>query len=96
MSDNANHRLSERFDIESPIKFAHCAACKVKTAKIINCSTEGIYFESDCALMPGTSVFIAGAEDDKYFLATVKWCKKLGGSDKDYYGIGVKYVDAPV
>jgi hypothetical protein len=40
-------------------------------------------------------VFVAGAKDDEYFPAKVKWCRKLGGAGNDYCGIGVEYVDRP-
>jgi hypothetical protein len=73
-------------------------------AKILNFSQNGSYFETDQALVLGSTVLI---HVFKYMncvdvtkapvnlrwnaLAEVKWCQKLSGSDNTPYGVGVRY-----
>jgi hypothetical protein len=69
-----------------------------------NYSEDGLYFESDCAFQPGTSIFIriqkklttdAACDVKEGFrsqaLGEVKWCKELNAEGSTYYGVGVKY-----
>jgi hypothetical protein len=64
-------------------------------SKISNCSQEGIFFESELNLLPGTVVFISSYGDSKYYRAEVKWTEKLGRAGVERYGIGAEYIDPP-
>lgn len=93
MNKNQEKRISERFTLAGPIKFAHSDIKNVFEAKLINCSEDGIYFESDIGLQPGTDVFLADSDDNKFFRAEVIWCKKLDPDGVYDYGIGARYKD---
>jgi len=60
---------------------------------IINCSEGGICFKSSVKFQPGTVIFISDIEDNKYFRAEVKWCRKYADTDSDYFLIGSEYCD---
>jgi hypothetical protein len=94
MSSSTEKRASERFKTGAPIKYAYTTAKDLFNAKIVNCSEDGIYLESNFALQPGMVIFVADNNDNKYFRAEVKWCKKLVDSkDSNHFGIGAKYSD---
>jgi hypothetical protein len=93
MDDKPERRSSERFVVSEPIKFAHSNTRNIFHARLINCSEDGIYFESQIGLQPGTYVFIAGFGDNKFFRAEVKWCKNLDHDGVYDFGIGAKYCD---
>jgi hypothetical protein len=72
-----------------------------ESARMVNFSNTGIYFETDELLQPGAEVFI-GIENSPYsqaaayecYLAKVKWGKRLKNSPLAY-GYGARYVDIP-
>ena len=44
-------------------------------------------------LAPGVEVVVSGVEKDRFFRASIKWCKRVGPIDKRIYGIGAKYYE---
>lgn len=72
-----------------------------KSARMVNYSNDGLYFETDSLFQPGTEIFI-GIENSPYcrpvapecYLAKIKWGKRLKNNPLAY-GYGVKYVDIP-
>jgi hypothetical protein len=90
-----NARKSERFSIEAPVGFMVGLNPILFKSKISNCSQEGIFFESELNLLPGTVVFISSHGDSKYYRAEVKWTEKLGRAGVERYGIGAEYIDPP-
>jgi hypothetical protein len=71
----------------------------IQNNRMLNCSGDGLYFESDQLLLPGTEVFIrienylhshAGAYRCHH--VKIKWGKRLKNSPYTY-GYGVKYVE---
>jgi hypothetical protein len=69
-------------------------------AVMYNYTTQGIYFESDYALQPGSDVHIKVEDQpkgrhiigaDKRYKAKVKWCKEIAESDPSRFGVGVQY-----
>ena len=88
-------RKSERFITEAPIGFMVALNARLFKSKILNCSQEGIFFESELELLPGTVVFISSDGDSKYYRAKVKWTEKLDRDGVDRYGIGAEYIDPP-
>jgi Tfp pilus assembly protein PilZ len=72
-----------------------------KSARMVNYSNDGLYFETDKLFQPGTEIFI-GIENSPYcrpvapecYLAKIKWGKRLKNNPLAY-GYGVKYVDIP-
>lgn len=93
MDTPAERRISERYNLSEPIKFSHYYLKNIFNAQLINCSEDGIYFESDIGLQPGTDVFIARFDDNKYFRAMVVWSKKLDSQKTFDYGTGAIYDD---
>jgi hypothetical protein len=88
-------RQSERFKLEAPIGFMVALNPILFKSKISNCSQEGVFFESEIKLLPGTVLFISSDGDSKYFRAQVKWTERLDKVGVERYGIGVEYIDPP-
>jgi hypothetical protein len=82
--------------MEASIEFMVALNPRLFKSKILNCSQEGIFFESELELAPGTVVFISSEGDSKYYRAKVKWTEKLDGVDVERYGIGAEYIDPPI
>jgi hypothetical protein len=65
-------------------------------AKMLNYSSDGMYFESDYAPLPGSEVSI-GIKKSPYgsgadiYRAQVRWRKNLPQTSKYAYGVGVRY-----
>jgi hypothetical protein len=93
MNNQVERRISERFQLSESVKFTHFYLKNVFRAQLINCSEEGVCFESDIGLQPGADVFIARSNDNKYFRAQVVWCKKLNDNVAFDYGTGAVYND---
>ena len=89
-----NKRVSERFCLEGPVKYSYTTSKDIYEAKIVNCSEDGINFETNFALQPGMVVFIADVKDNKYFRAEVKWCKKIRSDNSNLFSVGAKYFDS--
>jgi len=88
-------RKSERFDLEAPIGFMVALDQRLFKSKISNCSQEGVFFESEVKLDPGTIVFLSSEGDSKYYRAEVKWSAKLDRAGEERYRIGAEYIDPP-
>ena len=87
-------RASERFAIEGQIKCTHTNSKDIINGTIINCSEAGICFKSYVKFQPGTVISLSDIEDNKYFQAEVKWCRKYADTDSDLFLIGVEYLDS--
>lgn len=68
-------------------------------SRMINCSDDGLYFESDQLLLPGTKIFIRienfpHSQTETYIChhAKIIWGKRLNNSHYAY-GYGAKYVE---
>jgi predicted Zn finger-like uncharacterized protein len=92
---NQHPRRSERFPLEAPIGFMVALNPSLFNSKISNCSEEGVFFESELKLLPGTVAFISLEGDSKYCRAEVKWSKKLDIAGAERYGIVAEYIDVP-
>ena len=84
-------RNAERFYLKAPIKYSTTNQNEAHNANMFNCSEAGLYFETGSPLKPGVDVVVSGAEKDKLFRATIKWCKRVGPQNKTIYGIGAQY-----
>jgi len=94
MSNKTEKRASERFLIERPIKFSYAISKEIINGKINDCSEDGINFETTFEIQPGTVIFIADVDDNKYFRAEVKWCKNLNSANPNLFSVGAKYFDS--
>jgi len=93
MKNFQEKRNTERFYLKAPIKYSTTNESEAHNADMFNCSEGGLYFEAIAPLKPGVNVVVSGAEKDRIFQATIKWCKRVGPNDKTIYGIGAKYYD---
>jgi hypothetical protein len=93
MKDFYEKRNTERFYLKAPIKYSTTNESGARDANMFNCSEGGLYFETGSPLKPGVNVVVSGAEKEKFFQATIKWCKRVGPNDKTIYGIGAEYYD---
>lgn len=93
MTRPTENRFSERYRLTAAIKFASSNSADIGKATIINCSEGGAYFEAEADLQPGMPVFIANAQDSKFFRAKVIWHRKLNRFAVKTFGIGIQYLD---
>ena len=86
-------RVCERFAIDGLVKCARTNSKDLLNGTIVNCSEGGICFKSPVKFKAGTVIFLSEVEDNKYFRAEVKWCRKYADTDTDCYLIGSEYCD---
>jgi hypothetical protein len=76
-------------DVKGPNKYKH--------VKMYNFNENGIYFESDCELIPGTEIIIevsnyfpgpSTLDGKDLFRAKVRWCNKVENSNS--FAIGTE------
>ena len=97
-------RALECHSEEGAISFSIFNREKFVDAQSIDSCTDGLKFKVTCALKPGTTICIRikpgrrGLLPDRLskslpsvFLAEVKWCRQLDGSDSSLYEVGVRY-----
>jgi len=106
MEDQKEKRAFERHCQEVPITVAYFNTNRYYLATMLNYCEGGLYFESDFAFQPRTSLYIRieeemsespGAEIHNGFrsvaLGEVKWCTETGKGEPGKYGVGVKYYE---
>jgi hypothetical protein len=107
MKTSPEQRVTNRFKLKAPImlltKDSYTDYNNSKTyytpAVMYNYSTQGIYFESDYALQPGSDIHIKVEDQpkgshaigaDKCYKAKIKWCKEIADTDPSRFGVGVQ------
>jgi len=93
MKNFSEKRNAERFYLKTPIKYSTTSENEARNAHMFNCSEGGLYFETGSPLDPGVDVVVSGVEKDRFFRASIKWCKRVGPIDKRIYGIGAQYYE---
>jgi len=97
MRSNLEKRDCARFSHEAPVIIEECGTGLYYEARMYNYSLQGMYFESDLALRPGTRVnlwFSDLPEDSLPDIssAEVRWNEEITGAVVLYsYGTGIKY-----
>jgi hypothetical protein len=104
-------RVSRRCSYEAAVTCAYFNSDRFYRAKTTNHSREGIYFESDFPLKPGSAIYIrvenyttepsvpkcCSCGGVPYVtLAEVKWCQELPSPDNYHYRIGLKYYEPAI
>ena len=104
MGAQAERRIEQRHACRGSMNWVYFNKECYGAAKVLNFSQNGSSFETDQALVRGSTVLIhifkcmncvdvsktpASLRWDA--LAEVKWCHKLCGSDNPPYAIGVRY-----
>jgi hypothetical protein len=101
MDQRSDKRHHERENYKTKVKIESLQTGINEKARMVNCSDDGLYFETDDLLQPGTEIFI-GIEDSPYsrsaayecYPAKIKWGKRL--KNKPWaYGYGVRYLNIP-
>jgi Tfp pilus assembly protein PilZ len=98
MDTNPEKRNNVRIDHRCPVTIENIKAGVMHRAKMMNFSTNGLYFEADNLLQPGEEIFVGidnspfASSQDTYECYRVKivWRKKLKKS-AFYYGYGAKH-----
>ncbi len=106
MEDRTEKRSCERHYQEVPITVAYFNTNRYHSAKMLNYSEGGIYFESDFAFQPGASIYfriekkmtdLPARKIHNGFrsvtLGEVKWCKQINKGESSLSGMGVKYYE---
>ena len=104
MRDLDEKRLDVRYDCEAIIKWSYFNKETFFDAKVLNFSRSGIYFQTTHEIKPGATIFIkleillsknVNSLNHECLrtvsLGEVRWCIDLSGSDKSYYGVGLRY-----
>jgi PilZ domain len=106
MEEQTEKRSCERHYQEMPITVACFNTNRYRSAKMLNYSEGGIYFESNFAFQPRTSIYIriekkmTDLSECKFHngfrsvaLGEVKWCREISEGESGKYGIGIKYYE---
>ena len=96
-AENIENRKSTRINHTSSLQVKDLQSGKIHSAKMINYSREGVYFESDSVLNPGLQVYIGFQNSPyaslpdvlEYRRAEIMWRRKLKRSFYRF-GYGVK------
>ena len=97
MRTNLEKRDCARFYHEAPVVIEECGTGLYYEARMYNYSLQGMYFESDLALVPGTRVNLWLSDLPENSLpeinsAEVRWSEEIIGAVVLYnYGTGIKY-----
>ena len=106
MEDRTEKRSSDRHYQEVPITVTYFNTNRYHGATMLNYSEGGLYFESDFAFQPRTSIYIRiekkmpDPPDGEFHnglrsvaLGEVKWCAEIGEGESGKFGMGVKYYE---
>jgi hypothetical protein len=95
--EKQEERSSHRFCYASTIMFVNPATGYYLEGRMLNYSSEGMYFESDFPVEPKANIYF-GIQKSPYSLhngfhrANVIWCQALSDSKSGFhYGIGISY-----
>ena len=99
MDQQFDKRRHERLIYRTPVTIESLESGINESARMINFSDNGLYFQTDELLQPGMEVFI-GIRNSPYrlsesyecYLAKIKWGKRLKNAPLAY-GYGANYVD---
>ena len=99
-------RMHERYNCEAIIKWSYFNKDKFFKARVINCSRNGISFETSHAIREGTTIYIRTETllsknmrlNELECLRTVslgevKWCNERSEDGASYYQAGVRHHD---
>ena len=104
MSLPTEKRTSVRYLHQGDITFSIFNQQDWVDGQSIDYCTEGLKFQSICALHPGTTIYIrvkpgeCSSQPNGFCeclrsatLAEVKWCREIDGTDVSLYEVGVRY-----
>jgi hypothetical protein len=97
MRTKSEKRDCARFYHEIPVIIEECGAGVHFDARMYNYSLQGMYFESDLALLSGTRINVwlsnlPGSSSPDINFAEVRWSEEIIGAVVMYnYGAGIQY-----
>ena len=97
MRTDLEKRDCARFYHEAPIVVEKCGTAVYHEARMYNYSLQGMYFESDLALLPGARVnlwlsYLPENALPEIHFAEVRWSEEIAGAVVLFsYGTGIKY-----
>jgi len=99
-------RMEKRYDCEAKIKCSYFNKDVFFDAKILNCSQNGIYFETPHEIKSGATILIRvkklvskNMRSDEHLcfrtvsLTDVKWCRVSSKEGNRYFGVGARHLD---
>jgi len=99
-------RVEKRYACEAKIKWSYFNTIKLFEANILNCSPNGIYFETLHEIKTGATVLIRIENFESknmmpdathclrtISLASVKWCKESFNDGDRYFRAGVRHLE---
>lgn len=105
-AEDKEKRMNERYHCEALIKWSYFNNDRFFEAKVLNCSRNGIYFETPHTIRQGTTIFIRTETllsknmrlNELECLRTVslgevKWCNERFEDGVSYYQAGVRHHD---
>jgi hypothetical protein len=106
MTEFSSKRVCDRYECCFAISCTRFNSTQYFQGRMENYSQNGLYFESESALQPGTTILtrvLKNLDADyarkvrKGFrsvaLGEVKWCKEIISESSTYYGVGVRYYE---
>lgn len=90
MKETKNKRHEERSDFDTQVVYTDGSADHYHDAMMCNFSEDGMCFESDTPMEPGTEVSIKTVHFPSTNKCKVAWCHKVGSGDDEKYDIGLK------
>jgi hypothetical protein len=97
MRHNLEKRDCARFYHEAPVVIEECGSGFYHEARMYNYSLQGMYFESDLALVPGARVNLWFSDLPQNSLpevnaAEVRWSEEIAGAVVLHnYGVGIRF-----
>jgi len=104
MPPHAERRISVRYDCTGHIRFTQFNREKSDRARVIDFSEEGLRFQANFEIKPGSSLLIQVESIDieqpeivrnivmrSFGIAEVKWCRVLEDQPTTLYTAGVKF-----
>ncbi len=88
-----DRRMYERYADESDIIFSTTGSGNFNNAQLNNCSSGGMYFNSNFEVIRGSDVCIKMMNYCSVFHAKVVRCQEMGADGKTCYGVGIEYLE---
>jgi len=90
MKKTEDKRHQNRNGFDTPVVYTDGASDHYHDAVMCNFSEDGMCFESDTPMEPGTELYIKTVDFCSTNKCKVAWCHKIGSGDDEKYDIGLK------
>ncbi|MCP4671385.1 MAG: hypothetical protein GY857_08755 [Desulfobacula sp.] len=86
-------RMYERYADQSDIVFSTTGSINFNNAQLNNCSSGGMYFNSNFEVIRGSDLCIKMTDYCSVFYAKVARCQEMKVDGKISYGVGIEYLE---